>query len=172
MYIFNGQASPSPLMPVEFLSAAGSLANRRQVVLRKGWGVGGGNALSLRGALELALGETQGVWQAVAERFDVRRLSTEELETAAGELYSGGAISAHDYLLLVASGFHAAPDVRWLTGVDDDGRLDWVAEYEARLAQDAGNGPKGAFEEKARVLGHLARLDAVNQTFRSPSLPW
>lgn len=76
-------------------------------------------------------------WHVVARSLDVRRATPAELAQAAQALCAAGVISVEECAVL--SQDPVVGSSRLCTPADAAGRVDWIAEFEARLARAQGN---------------------------------
>jgi len=76
-------------------------------------------------------------WARAGMRFDVHRMSKDELREMAHQLLAGGAISMPDLRLLALEPVTCSPDWpdwnRFETCEDADARLDWMEELAVRI---------------------------------------
>lgn len=157
MYIHNGRTQPSQLFPTQFLPGDFVGAPRTAVVVvnQRQMGRNASAPADMAGALEAALGPCESVWISVAERYDVRHMSANDMERMAYELYMAGAISAQDFILFSAP---PAPLRRWYQEGEQVCH-DWVAAYEGVVANCFLGNEQERFEVSTRLLEYLERLD-------------
>ena len=102
-------------------------------------------------AAQLKARET--LWHQLGQSVDVRSMNAEDLGKAAWALYDQGLIGAQDLA--------AMQDTSSLrTSADSQGRVDWVAEFQARLSQHQTSGDSAAAAQDQRVLDIFSRLQA------------
>lgn len=101
----------------------------------------------------------ESIWHQVGQSANVRALTREELTAVAQQLYADGAISLQDQAALSGDPSFAGTS-GLLTAADAAGRVDWVAEYQARLNKDSTTGDTQAAAQDRRVLDILSRLQA------------
>lgn len=175
MFIRNGDTGPDQLFPTQFVP--GDLAGHPEAVVVIRERTYGENGASLANAedpilfsLEEMFGSIRSPWVRMAERYDVRHMSRDELANMAYELYQAKAITPQDYVLLSEPPFERLRGARLVTPEDPQGRRDWVAEYEAHLAMAIGHGDGEHLEEKLRLLEYLEKLDAVGSSLEHSSV--
>lgn len=102
-------------------------------------------------------------WREAGQSCNVRRMSLQDMDDVTMDLYTAGAITLFDRALLTFDPDRlAAADggTGWLTPADSQGNRDWVAEWEARLAQDETLGEAQNAANDRRILDILHRLEA------------
>lgn len=97
----------------------------------------------------------ESVWHRIGREVDVRSLSPEDLAKVSWMLYDNGAIGLGDHATLSFDGSSGL-----LTGADASGRVDWVAEFQARLARHRAEGDAQSAARDQGALDILARLQA------------
>jgi hypothetical protein len=97
----------------------------------------------------------ESVWHWIGREVDVRSLNQEELAKVSWMLYDNGAIGLSDHATLSFDGSSGL-----LTGADASGRVDWVAEFQARLARHQAEGDAQSAARDRSALDILARLQA------------
>jgi len=101
----------------------------------------------------------ESVWHQVGQEVDVTSMTSDELAKVAQLLYSNGAIDINDYGTMNSDpSFSGSSNL--LTAPDSSGRVDWIAEFKARLAQHSAAGDTQAANQDSRVLDILGRLQA------------
>lgn len=101
----------------------------------------------------------ESVWHQVGQTVDVRSMTQEDLAKASWMLYDNGLISLSDHAALTADpNFGGSSGL--LTSPDASGRMDWVAEFQARLARHNQDGDSQGAAQDQRVLDILGRLQA------------
>ncbi len=99
----------------------------------------------------------ESVWHQLGKAVDVRSLTQDEMAKVAWMLYDNGVIGLEDQTALTGGGSgHSG----LLTAADAQGRVDWVAEFQARLTQHRSLGDERAAVQDQRALDILARLQA------------
>lgn len=162
MYIHNGSTHPSQLFTTEFLPGDFVGASPAAVVVVSHRPAGeGGPPTDIAHALEEALGSCASVWSTLAERYDVRNMSVDEMEQMSYELFLAGAISAREYVLLSTP----PTDLRHWNNESEQESHDWVAAYEGVLANCCLHQEQDRFEINARLLEYLERLDEAAQQY-------
>lgn len=97
----------------------------------------------------------ESVWHRIGREVDVRSLSQDDLAKVSWMLYDNGAIGLSDHATLSFDGSSSL-----LTGTDASGRVDWVAEFQARLARHRAEGDAQSAARDQGALDILARLQA------------
>lgn len=101
----------------------------------------------------------ESVWHQVGQTLDVRSMTQEDLAKASWMLYDNGLISLSDHAALTSDpSFGGSSGL--LTSPDASGRVDWVAEFQARLARHNQDGDSQGAAQDQRVLDILGRLQA------------
>jgi hypothetical protein len=101
----------------------------------------------------------ESVWHQLGKGVDVRALTRDELAVVSQQLYRSGAIGLHDHAALSLDPSFAG-SAELLTSPDGNGRVDWVAEFQARLARHLEQGDEDSAAQDRRVLDILGRLQA------------
>ncbi len=115
-------------------------------------------------------GTASSPWYQIANNFDVRHMTADDMEEMSQTLFENGAISFSDHALLsfqpenqpgFGDSYLGILGTRpLLTESWPDGTRDWINEYETRLDFDRQNG--GGHEKTLNhILGHLERLDII-----------
>lgn len=99
----------------------------------------------------------ESVWHQLGQSVDVSALTQEEMAKVAWTLYDNGAIGLDDYRTLSLD--HAGQS-GLLTPTDTQGRVNWTAEFQARLAQHRSLGDEQSVAQDQRALDILCRLQA------------
>lgn len=100
-------------------------------------------------------------WHAVARRLDVRAATPAELAQAAQALCDAGVITVEQCATLSQDLAAGAGGLR--THADAAGRVDWVAEFEARRAHAKAQGNSLMTDRLESALGVLQRLAAARR---------
>ncbi|HXN48178.1 MAG TPA: hypothetical protein VN893_16140 [Bryobacteraceae bacterium] len=104
------------------------------------------------------------IWQRVAMKHDVRRMSRDGLRDLAYDLYAAGAIGSSDYRLLLLDPVTYASDwPGWSvleTPEESDGRRDWIREIQARIARGSADSGYVAYQQS--LLALLQRVEAAH----------
>ncbi len=101
----------------------------------------------------------ESVWHQIGKEVDVRSLSQEDLAKVSSMLYDSGAISLQDHAALSFDPSFAGSS-NLLTATDSSGRVDWIAEFQARLAEHQKEGDSQSAAQDGRMLDILSRLQA------------
>jgi hypothetical protein len=110
-----------------------------------------------------AAAETVSAWHRTAMKYDVGRMSKNDLRLLAEELFAAGAISRPDLLLLCFDPDTRAP--HWPgratveTAADREARLDWISEVGTRIQR--GHPDYTYIAHEQRLLFLLARVEAA-----------
>lgn len=103
------------------------------------------------------------IWHRLASKYDVRSITSEEMDKLSLELYNAGEISLLDRgTLFMPKLAETLGDNISLTQADSSGRRDMIAEFEARIDMDKSSiGNILRLPIDSRILQHLERLDAA-----------
>lgn len=101
----------------------------------------------------------ESVWHQLGKGLDVRSLTRDELAAVSQQLYENGAIDLSDHAVMSFDPSFAG-STGLLTASDASGKVDWVAEFQARLTRHLEEGDEGAAGQDRRVLDILGRLQA------------
>lgn len=101
----------------------------------------------------------QSPWHQIGAGVDVHSMTREDLAKISAMLYDQGLISLSDHATMSFDPSFAGSS-NLLTPADGSGRVDWVAEFQARMARHAERGETSAVAQDERVLGILSRLQA------------
>lgn len=101
----------------------------------------------------------ESVWHQLGKGLDVRAMTRDELAAVSQHLYQSGAIDLADHAVMSFDPSFAG-STGLLTEPDASGRVDWVAEFQARLSRHRQEGDEGAAVQDRRALDILARLQA------------
>ena len=112
------------------------------------------------------------IYEELAQQYDVRNMTFEQLTEVGHMLYEAGAISAKDVMLLTfdygrasdyaklaAKGMAAPNFTMYETNADELGRRDWIAEFEARAAKDRQYGNFIANANKTKLISILQLIE-------------
>lgn len=99
----------------------------------------------------------ESVWHQLGKSIDVTSLPSEEMAKVAWSLYDNGAIGLEDYKSLTLG---EASQSGLLTSPDSQGRINWEAEFQARLSRHRSQGDDHAVAADQRALDILSRLKA------------
>jgi hypothetical protein len=108
---------------------------------------------------QVAAQPQESVWHQLGKGVDIHSMTREELAGISQALYQSGAIELSDHGVMSFNPAFAGSS-GLLTGTDASGKVDWEAEFRARLAQHMEDGDAGAVEQDRRVLEILGRLQA------------
>ena len=101
----------------------------------------------------------ESVWHQIGKEVDVRSLSQEDLAKVSSMLYDSGAISLQDHATLSFDPSFAGSS-NLLTATDSSGRIDWIAEFQARQDKHQKEGDSHSAAQDGRMLDILSRLQA------------
>lgn len=101
----------------------------------------------------------ESVWHQLGKGVDVRSLTRDELAAVSRQLYESGAIDLSDHAVMSFDPSFAG-STGLLTASDASGKVDWMAEFQARLARHTEDGDEVAAARDRRVLDILGRLQA------------
>ena len=86
-------------------------------------------------------------------------MTKEDLAKISAMLYDQGLISLSDHATMSFDPSFAGSS-NLLTTADGSGRVDWMAEFQARMARHRERGETSAAAQDEQVLGILSRLQA------------
>ena len=101
----------------------------------------------------------ESVWHQLGRGTDVRSLTRDEFAALSQTLYQNGAIDLRDHATMSFDPSFAG-STGLLTKPDGAGKVDWVAEFQARLARHREEGDEASALQDSRVLDILGRLQA------------
>ena len=114
----------------------------------------------------------ESIYDEIANQYDVRNMTFEELTEVAQELYEAGAITGKEvvtmtfdynrathYIKQAANGLAAPNFSMYETSADASGRRDWIAEFEARAAKDRQYGNLIGNANKTKIMSILQLLE-------------
>lgn len=101
----------------------------------------------------------ESVWHQLGRGADVRSLTRDEFAALSQALYQNGAIELRDHATMSFDPSFAG-SMGLLTRPDGAGKVDWVAEFQARLARHQEEGDEASALQDRRVLDILGRLQA------------
>jgi hypothetical protein len=106
-----------------------------------------------------AMSAQESPWHQIGRDVDVNSMSREDLAKISAMLYDQGLISLSDHATMSFDPSFAGSS-NLLTAADGSGRVDWMAEFQARMARHSAEGDTSAAAQDERVLGILSRLQA------------
>ena len=96
----------------------------------------------------------ESIWHQLGQQLNVSSMTKDELSQVATDLYSNNAISMQDYMALVS-------DTSALqTSADAQGKVNWMAEFQARLTRHQSLGDQQGVQTDQSILDVLNRLSA------------
>lgn len=101
------------------------------------------------------------IWGELAKEYDIRNASFNELSDISTRLYKAGEISLFGHAMLTFDPSKSPQPVKtniYLTEPSDNGKRDWIAEYEARVAKNLKMGNITGYRVNKNVLKILVRL--------------
>ena len=114
----------------------------------------------------------ESIYDDIANKYDVRNMTFEELKEVAQELYEAGAITGKEVVTMtfdydratqdikqVANGITAPNFTLYETSADTSGRRDWIAEFETRAAKDRKYGNFIGNANKTKIISVLQLLE-------------
>lgn len=101
----------------------------------------------------------ESVWHQLGKGVDVRSMTRDELAFLSQQLYGSGAIELRDHATMSFDPSFAG-STGLLTEPDSAGRVDWLAEFQARLGRHLQDGDERSAAQDRRVLDILGRLQA------------
>ena len=108
---------------------------------------------------QVAAQPRESVWHQLGKGADVHAMTRDELAEVSMALYRSGAIELRDHAVMSFDPAFAGSQ-GLLTGADAAGRVDWEAEFRARLARHMEEGDERSAGQDMRVLDILGRLQA------------
>ena len=112
------------------------------------------------------------VWERMAVKYDVHRMSRDGLRGLAHEHYVAGAIGLSDARLLsLAPVTYASDWPGWSvfeTPAESDGSRDWIREIQARIAR--GSADRGYVAYQQSLLSLLQRVEAARPARTQPAV--
>ena len=112
------------------------------------------------------------VWERMAVKYDVHRMSRDGLRGLAHELYIAGAIGLSDARLLSLEPITYASDwPGWSileTAPESDGTLDWIREIKARIVRGSTDSAYLAYQQS--LLSLLQRVEAARPARTEPAV--
>jgi len=104
------------------------------------------------------------IWKELGGKHNVKGMTLESMQTVSLTLYNNDKITIHEHTVMTFSmGKDAAeeqPDP-FLTEADEEGKRNWIAEFQARLREHRQAGDEDAAAMDDRILGILERLEAA-----------
>ena len=114
----------------------------------------------------------ESVYDDIANKYDVRNMTFEQLKEVAQKLYEAGAITVKEVMTMTfdygratqsikqAANRKTAPNfTMYETSADTSGRRDWIAEFEARAAKDRQYGNFIGNANKTKIISILQLLE-------------
>lgn len=101
----------------------------------------------------------ESLWHQIGKEMDVSAMTQDDLSKISAMLYDNGLISLRDHATMSFDPSFAGSS-NLLTAADASGRVDWMAEFQARLAKHKAEGDASSAAQDERVLDILARLKA------------
>lgn len=101
----------------------------------------------------------ESLWHQIGKEVDPGSMTRDELAKVSSMLYDNGLISLRDHATMSFDPSFAGSS-NLLTATDGSGRVDWLAEFQARLAKHKADGDSSSVAQDERVLDILSRLQA------------
>ncbi|WKV09285.2 hypothetical protein Q2T46_02160 [Thermoanaerobacterium sp. CMT5567-10] len=101
------------------------------------------------------------IWKELSGKYNIRNASFSDIKNISYELYKAGQISLLDHGILTFDPNESTQKIKpniFLTQSDSNGRIDWIAEYEARVNRDLKIGNITGYLNNKRILNILKRL--------------
>jgi len=111
------------------------------------------------GPATTAVSAQESPWHQIGRQVDVNSMTKEDLAKISAMLYDQGLISLSDHATMSSDPSFAGSS-NLLTAADGSGRVNWMAEFQARMARHSERGETSAVAQDERVLGILSRLQA------------
>lgn len=101
----------------------------------------------------------ESLWHQIGKQIDLSSMTKDDLAKVSSMLYDNGLISLQDHAAMSFDPSFAGSS-NLLTATDGSGRVDWMAEFQARLAKHQKEGDTQSAAQDGRVLDILSRLQA------------
>lgn len=101
----------------------------------------------------------ESLWHQIGKEIDVNAMTQDDLSKISALLYDNGLISLSDHATMSFDPSFAGSS-NLLTSADASGRVDWMAEFQARLAKHQKEGDTQSAAQDERVIDVLSRLQA------------
>ncbi|MFY9377649.1 MAG: hypothetical protein WAP58_05580 [Peptococcia bacterium] len=118
-----------------------------------------------------AIIDKQKIYKLISEKYDIRKASYAELCDMTKALYDYGIITSGERALILFNPKLYPPEfIRlnypnyryFLLETDDNGRRDWLQEFEARIEKNYAEGNSNSAKYRERLLEILKRLERKN----------
>jgi hypothetical protein len=111
------------------------------------------------GSAMVAAPPQESLWHKIGKEVDLSSMTRDDLAKVSSMLYDNGLISLRDHATMSFDPSFAGSS-NLLTAADGSGRVDWMAEFQARLAKHTADGDASSAARDERVLDILGRLQA------------
>ena len=111
------------------------------------------------GSAMVAAAPQESLWHQIGKEVDLSSMTKDDLAKVSSMLYDNGLISLRDHATMSFDPSFAGSS-NLLTATDGSGRVDWMAEFQARLAKHQKEGDTQSAAQDGRVLDILSRLQA------------
>lgn len=104
------------------------------------------------------------VWKQLGQEYDVASMSVESMTVVSLTLYENNEINLFEHSILsfdASAGQLGEEADIFRTEADEDGKRDWIAEFQARLEEHQASGDTSAAASDQRILSILERLQAA-----------
>ncbi len=101
----------------------------------------------------------ESLWHQIGKEIDVNAMTQDDLSKISALLYDNGLISLSEHATMSLDPSFAGSS-NLLTSADASGRVDWMAEFQARLAKHNAEGDTASAARDGRVIDVLSRLQA------------
>lgn len=103
-----------------------------------------------------------GIWSELKDKYDIRNATFDELSNISSQLYKAGEISLLDHAIITfnpsKSKLAVKPNINATQGTQD-GRRDWIVEFQSRAYRELKNNNLQGYIQNKRISGILSRLD-------------
>lgn len=117
-----------------------------------------------KSALEPKLNESADIWGELSKKYNIRNASFSEVCDISSKLYEAGQISLKNLgdltfdINRAIQSITGKPGNGYLTPANQDGRRDWIAEYEAKSTREFKNGNVREYTQDQELVKVLKRL--------------
>ncbi|AZT90457.1 hypothetical protein ELD05_07235 [Caldicellulosiruptor changbaiensis] len=101
------------------------------------------------------------IWNELSSKYNIRNASFSDIKNISYQLYKAGQISLLNHGILTFDPSESPQRIKpniFLTQPDRDGRMDWIAEYEARVNRDLKIGNTTGYLNNMCILNILKQL--------------
>ena len=103
--------------------------------------------------------DSSAVWDELSQKYDIRNATSDEFSDIASQLYEAGQISASEYSSMTFDPSKSPVKKNiFLTPTNQDGKRDWIAEFEKRAELQLRFGDKLGYSNSNNIIEILKRL--------------